>query len=366
VRRPAGSSVPGEQPPPALERAIGRVMPVAGGEPVGRVIPLGPFHCATCGHVLNIALGREREDRSDPGDAELLLMFRSAGSSPGWRVSRVATVVTWRPGEVGGWFASRDVAVLQLAERLPATVVAPPLRTGPVQGTVRMCGPGPGPDRDAYIEGVVRGQAAPDLLQIDLDQGNVFDAVHGFSGGPVWLPDTGEVVGMVVDRARIENRTAVYAVASVVVEQVPLPTPAAEQTETGSSEPPARRPHRRRRPRPMPSPTPGAPTSESRRARRRGALVERWVRHPVPLLAAGACGLVAAGISATRVGPGWALLYGARAALVVHLAGVATGLVTGLAAVATRRGRSGTAGAPPAEAPTAPTASTAPATGVAP
>ncbi|GLZ80193.1 hypothetical protein Afil01_50000 [Actinorhabdospora filicis] len=159
----------------------------------------GGTRVVTCAHVVNRALGRDVREPADPGSAMVGVEFPFA---PG---RRRATVLTWIPGTA--WSPADDLAVLLLDAPVDGPVPLR-LRSRGADGLeVRMCGP----DGDGlrHVGGVLMGEQAPGLRQIDQHRHGAYRVRPGFSGGPVWAADTGEVVGVM--RAASPNAEATAA-----------------------------------------------------------------------------------------------------------------------------------------------------------
>jgi hypothetical protein len=226
-----------------VERSIARIRrvgvahpgaPGGGGsdEPAGLAFALDQRLVVTCAHVVNDALDRPLEDASPPGEGQLTLDFGLGGDGDHDDLpTRYAKVVGWMPCD-GRRFECRDVAILELREVLPAAVVVP--RLGPGRPGEIVCAFGPSPDgaHEIHIQGVLMGEVEHNRLQIAQGPAGSFDVVPGFSGGPVWLLDTGVVVGMLQARGAA-GRT--YAVAATgidkALEAVPRRRPTPDRSE---------------------------------------------------------------------------------------------------------------------------------------
>jgi trypsin-like peptidase len=184
-----------------VERSVGRVYSAANA-PVGCSYAVSRHHMVTCAHVANLALGRDLHDRTHPSRGARFEVEVSAG---GARRRFWAEVIAWIPVDGDGdghWSLVRDVAVLELDGRLPDGT----LRARHVQPTrgaqVYVYGPLPPSGSGAsmgYLRGTQLGPALPDdVWQVDASGANALAVQQGLSGGPVWDPATGKVVGMVV------------------------------------------------------------------------------------------------------------------------------------------------------------------------
>jgi hypothetical protein len=189
-----------------VERSIAWVKPGNGGKAAGLAFALDERHVVTCAHVVNGASKHELRTRSRPDDPQLLLEF-VLGEEPGRLLVRNARVVVWGPDD-GQPFDCSDIAVLEVDEVLPPTVVIPRLGFGPPLGTVCAFGPGPDGDHEGHVRGELMGVVRNGRLQLDQHPGNARQIGPGASGVPVWRRGTGVVVGMLQARGTGEGRGA--------------------------------------------------------------------------------------------------------------------------------------------------------------
>lgn len=339
-------------PRPPVERSIAQVRRNRRSPVKGRAFPLDEWHVVTCAHVVNEVLdGRDQDDVSEPDDDRVRLEFRLADPEDGEPPARWGHVVVWLPDERSGVYG-RDVAVLKLDQRLPSGAGVPDLDFwAPSTGRLQMFGrPGDG-TFDIHVTGR-GGGLVEGGLQVDVDSGHLRDVEPGFSGGPVWVPDTTRVVGMVHARGFGDEPRFVFVIPAPVLGEararlpdpstIPAPTPVLTPMGQGIG---AWRPF---------------PTQRVVAARQ--AMVRwwtwatRWSWRPRAVPLALVCGLVGAALSFDRgfdrslsaEALVWAVLYGVRVGLVAYAVGVVADLVAGAVQGRRRGGESSTG--PPAAA----------------
>jgi hypothetical protein len=194
---------------PGPERAIARVT-LADRHAAGLAFVVDQEHMLTCAHVVNTALGRPlREASPPPPGVELTLEFEFGGTGDA-PATATARIVDWWPPR--GTFDHYDVARLRLCGPLPEGVT--PLRLAPADPKlplrVQMWGPVPGRTTGGHVIGQLMGGVAKGRYQIDQERYGAFRVVRGFSGGPVWQPDSGEVVGL-LQASSVNDDTAIDA-----------------------------------------------------------------------------------------------------------------------------------------------------------
>ena len=150
-------------------------------DPLGTAVVVGADLVLTCAHVV-MPEGALREP--------LWVAFPKAGECPRRRVASVHVVYS-RP--------VRDLAVLMLAEPVPAGVEAAPLRCPQGEDLAGRAWWAFGfPDRDAVgdcADGLVGASLSYGWVR--LDTGSRYLIRPGFSGGGLWSPDYEAVVGIV-------------------------------------------------------------------------------------------------------------------------------------------------------------------------
>jgi hypothetical protein len=178
-------------PPHRPELCIAQVM--RGSRPVGLAFPVVGGHLVTCAHVVNTVLDRPVRDSSVP-DRSAVVRVRfplSHDRDP----TRRATVRAWLPGGDRA-FELSDAALLAVEPDLPADVAPLRLAAGDPTGPAQLWGPAPNRPTGGHVTGRLLGLVDEGRWHLDQDLGGAFRARPGFSGGPVWRPTTGEVVGM--------------------------------------------------------------------------------------------------------------------------------------------------------------------------
>jgi hypothetical protein len=182
------------------EFSIARVMHA--GRPVGLAFVVGGRYLLTSAHVVNAALARDWLEPSAPDRSRLLVEFPFGGRRDDVPV-RYATVAMWGPAH--GSFLRHDVAGLTVLDELPQGIRPLPvaLNLAPVGTRVQILGPGRGDltGDSAHVAGELMGAVDGGRYQLDQFLRGVFRAKSGFSGGPVWRRDTGEVVGVLISAA---------------------------------------------------------------------------------------------------------------------------------------------------------------------
>ena len=188
------------------ERAIGQLRR-ADGRLAGLAFLVGPCYLMTCAHVTNAALGRPLRASSSPGPAALRLDFPFGGDRND-HVQLTARVVSWLADR--GSFDLHDVAVLQINEDIPAGVATLSLADIDPIGPVQMWGPAEDRQFGGHVPGQLMGLVDKSRLQVDQESRGVFRVRPGFSGGPVWQPSTGKVVGILQAVGTDKAATDVY------------------------------------------------------------------------------------------------------------------------------------------------------------
>jgi Pentapeptide repeats (8 copies)/WD domain, G-beta repeat/Trypsin-like peptidase domain len=222
----------------SAERAICRLW--FAGRLVGLGFAVDRGHVVTCAHVVNKALqvsgldpGRELEEADYPEtrvtlEAEFAIGLLSAGTvdseAIAGSVGSGGRVEAWPVRE--GWlpsarerFAADDVAMLELAGVAPGFVSA--LVPGRARNgdAVQLFGPVRGRADGGHVAAQVLGEVARGRVQLD-SAGRGFKVVPGFSGGPVWLRGSGEVVGILAACGTGEDAVDAYMLDAARVARV--------------------------------------------------------------------------------------------------------------------------------------------------
>lgn len=210
-----------------------------GNRAVGLGFAIAPDRVVTCAHVVNAALGRpDIRDPLQPGERERVLV--RFGIADGVRRDRFtdASVCGWLP-DPGRPFDSDDVAILGLAEPAPASVrplrLVPPRPVMPVQ----LWGPQPARETGGHVRGELMGQVPGGRVQISVGGHGPFRVRPGFSGGPVWEPETGDAVGVLAACGLEDDATDAYLLRTGQIraaedawQSVPAPVPSARADQS--------------------------------------------------------------------------------------------------------------------------------------
>lgn len=187
--RPRSDRPSPDRPGAWPERRIATVRGTGGA--AGRAVVVGPDLVVTCAHVVNLALGRPRTDPSPPTAAEVDLEFPLARTDEHGPPRRRAVLETWSPRP--DRFALTDIAVLRMTTPLAgaaALALDADDPRGPVQFWVSTA---QHPDGE-HVTGRLPGAADSGRLQVSRDADHPLRAVD--SGGPVWRPEDGMIVGL--------------------------------------------------------------------------------------------------------------------------------------------------------------------------
>jgi WD40 repeat protein len=210
------------------ERAIAWLLR-ADGQPAGLAFLTRPRLLMTCAHVVNVALGRPLRMSEPPGSATLWLEFPFGGGRDD-HVRLRATVASWLADR--GSFERHDVAALQIDENLPAGVQILALADIDPVGPVQMWGPSKERRLSGHVSGRLMGLVDKSRLQVDQTLRGIFQVREGFSGGPVWQPSTGKVVGILQAFGAAEDATDAYVLSADLIVEAGRDLP--DQVRTGS------------------------------------------------------------------------------------------------------------------------------------
>ncbi|MFF4395974.1 trypsin-like peptidase domain-containing protein [Streptomyces sp. NPDC001480] len=190
--------MPWFRPPGATRPATVSVSALSGRQAlhiVGAGILLPAGRVLTAAHVVNMALDREEFESAHPG-GEVRLGVRVG------RYGREAEVMVWIPvrdRDRARWRG--DLAVLQLLDDLPSTLVPPQWKPPVVDMAIRAWQPAGRYTDLSVARGVVADvpETAFALLDGCETGGNI---QPGYSGGPVWSAAESAVVGLVMGRLK--------------------------------------------------------------------------------------------------------------------------------------------------------------------
>lgn len=189
-------------------------------KPVGEALVAGDQLVVTCAHVVNAALGRPFREAGHPGKVHVNVRFPFSGR-PDEEVVRRFTVSGWLPSDPET-FDDRDMASLHLNESMPSGVAVPTLVPAHYEGgPVMIFGPEAGPGKTrayGYVKGEILGKRDKARQQLDQDIAGTFRARGGFSGGPVWIRSTNQVVGLVQAISTSQAAVDVYVLSAELIE----------------------------------------------------------------------------------------------------------------------------------------------------
>ena len=179
-----------------------------GQKPVGLGFVVDRHHVLTCAHVVNAALGRDLKEPAPPSPSASLIIDFPFLRRAGARFLRAGQVDKWAP-EAGKPFMEKDVAGLAMGEPLPEDVPEV-IFADTISQPVQMWGPSGQPACDGHVAGHLMGSVDATRSQVDQKLRGIFRVAQGFSGGPVWNPTTGQVVGMLQAFRNDEDAVDVY------------------------------------------------------------------------------------------------------------------------------------------------------------
>jgi hypothetical protein len=167
----------------------------------GMGILVAPRLVLTCSHVVNLALGRDATEATEPGSrASIVVGFPFADD-----VKRTATIKSWHPPGVG----RPDSTLLLLHEPAPdkagiATLaeIADPTR---LEGALTIYGLTEDQVLGGHVEAALTGPVAGGWWQIVGTRDIGVYAVRGFSGAAVWSRAERAVVAMLVAVAAVAD-----------------------------------------------------------------------------------------------------------------------------------------------------------------
>jgi len=176
-------------------------------------------HIVTCAHVVNVALGRDPREQSNPGDnVRIQVEFPKLGGADG-APSRICRVQGWVPPSRPE-SAESDIAGLVLAKgdlpenARPARLLDESIPRGSAVDVFGYPGNPPRPENGANSRLIARGAVGRGLIQLDADGDTAIRTQAGFSGSPAVVADEAgdAVTGMVVVASRDGSAGDAYAV----------------------------------------------------------------------------------------------------------------------------------------------------------
>jgi hypothetical protein len=181
---------------------------------------VGERHVVTCAHVVNRALGREKNAQDKPtDDDEVQLRFPLLPDSP----RRFAVTEMWQPPPSAGVSAGSlcDLAGLVLRGEGPPQD-ADVARLGEESGDeVAVFGYPKDPPRPAgaWVRGRLLGAVGDGRLQLDSELTGALRAQPGYSGSPVWARGSGLVLGVFAVASLAAGERDGYLIPTVALRQ---------------------------------------------------------------------------------------------------------------------------------------------------
>jgi hypothetical protein len=193
-----------------MAKSIARIFRGSTNQAVGIGFWVFPGFLLTCAHVVNQALGFKNEAQDFPTGL-VSLDFPFSGSERRFD----GRVVTWRSVEMGR--LGQDIAVLELSESLPDTVVPMSLVASTGKSLVAKGFPAGynAFDLSAELTIMPGGEATNGWAQLSNPGGLV---TPGFSGSPLWEEGSNNSVGMIV--ASDEAKQVAWMIPSEVLRSV--------------------------------------------------------------------------------------------------------------------------------------------------
>ncbi|MCW5201940.1 trypsin-like peptidase domain-containing protein [Desulfobulbus sp. US4] len=171
-----------------------------------------PEHVLTCAHVINSALGRDKDDQRTPNT---LVFFDFLGS---YTPKIKAEVVRWFPVcENSESDQLEDIAVLRFIEPLPDEV-SPISLAAPNEQTnrLKMCGFPRYAPGGTYVTAILQGAIKNGSIELHPEEGRTVDP--GFSGTAAWNIKQHVVCGMIV--SRLMRADGIYNVYMIPAEKL--------------------------------------------------------------------------------------------------------------------------------------------------
>ncbi|MUT27352.1 MULTISPECIES: trypsin-like peptidase domain-containing protein [Mesorhizobium] len=193
-----------ERPFGVPDAGLAQVLDGESKRPVGMAFLVSPTLALTCAHVVNVALGRKRDDTSPPpAGATVMLGFPHADDIPrpdgAVLPDRTSKIRRFNPP---GRLPTSDIALLELDDPAPAevgeTVLAEICNVALDGDELGVSGPPGDPRFVVQVDARFGGKVNPSWTQLDsVTAGDAF-VRGGFSGGRVWSFPHDATIGMVV------------------------------------------------------------------------------------------------------------------------------------------------------------------------
>lgn len=191
----------------------------AGEQRVGLGFLVNESCIVTAAHVINVALGRRKEDASNPGARPVFVEFCLL---PGGARARRAQLDEWHLGSSRA-LAGKDVATLRLEEAVPSEARAMKVSIEAPTPEVLLFGPVVDQPEGGWLTARLMEAVPGGCVQLNQEIQGIFRVQGGWSGGPVWHGSSHTILGMLVAKPVDEDgRTDVYAIpSSVLCEALP-------------------------------------------------------------------------------------------------------------------------------------------------
>jgi hypothetical protein len=217
----------------APEAGLAQVMIGSTDNPSGMAFLVAPKLAVTCAHVVNVALGRDKYERSPVAtDAMVSVRFPLADDIPHDDGSyhlpeRRAKVIRFKPP---GRLPTDDVALLALDEAAPdevgETVLADIRGVALDHDELGVFGPSRDSQLIVHFDARFGGRVNPSWSQIDAVSGGGDFVIGGFSGGRVWSYTHDAAIGMVVSVQVSESQRRAFMIPAAAIRRflVSLPS----------------------------------------------------------------------------------------------------------------------------------------------
>jgi hypothetical protein len=168
----------------------------AEGKILGLGLLVGERHVVTCAHVVNVAIGKDQREQSQPDGSRLVqLEFCHLSGDPG----RMARVVAWASPPTAD-ATGGDIAGLLLTDDAPAESIVVSFASQPPEPGAALHVFGYPNDvfrpNGMWVDLDFKGQVGGHSLQVESREGQSIKAQPGYSGSPVFDPKSGKAVGL--------------------------------------------------------------------------------------------------------------------------------------------------------------------------